>query len=209
MRLRGNLLRPSVTPFAAIAILAGAFAFVACSDNNGDNSSNDPAQSSTATSTAVTPTTLPSTSTPGAEPTNPAGVTPPREADKTYARQLCTSLDAYLNSFLQEAAKDPGLLTDEAKLLKIAGPAISGLGKDLQKATPPADLKDYHNQLVTKTREVSEKVANGRITSVAEIANVTAGIKPPSKAIQDRLQAAIGETKECQASFLAGGLFGG
>ena len=207
MRLRGNLLRSSVTPFAALATLAGAFAFVACSDNNSNNS-DDPAESSSATSTTVTPTTLPPTSTPGAEPTSPAGVTPPREADKTYARQLCTSLDAYLHGFLQEAAKDPALLTDETKLLKIAGPAITGLGNDLQKATPPADLKDYHNQLVAKTREVSEKVANGRITSVAEIANVTTGIKPPSKAIQDRLRAAIGETKECQDSILAGGLFG-
>lgn len=192
MPLRRQRRPLALSAFAAVTILAGAFVLSACS-NNGDK----PADSATATAPAETTATAGSTSGGSAS-----------DADKTYAKQLCTSLNSYLGTFLQEASKDSSLLTDETKLLKIAGPAISGLGNDLQKVTPPADVKEYHDQLVAKAKEVSQKVQSGQISSIADIANVTAGVKAPPKAIRDRLQAAANDTKECQQSLLAGSLFG-
>ena len=191
-----RLRRPlALSAFAAVTILAAAFVLSACS-NNGDK----PADSATATAPAETTATAGSTS---------GGSANASDADKTYAKQLCTSLNSYLGTFLQEASKDSSLLTDETKLLKIAGPAISGLGNDLRKVTPPADVKEYHDQLVAKAKEVSQKVQSGQISSIADIANVTSGVKAPPKAIRDRLQAAANDTKECQQSLLAGSLFGG
>ena len=195
MPLRGQRRPLALSAFAAVTILAGAFVLSACS-NNGDK----PADSATATAPAETTATAGSTS---------GGSANASDADKTYAKQLCTSLNSYLDTFLQEASKDSSLLTDETKLLKIAGPAISGLGNDLQKVTPPADVKEYHDQLVGKAKEVSQKVQSGQISSIADIANVTTGVKAPPKAIRDRLQAAANDTKECQQSLLAGSLFGG
>lgn len=195
MPLRGQIRPLALSAFAAVTILAGAFVLSACG-NNGDK----PADSATATAPAETTATAGSTS---------GGSANASDADKTYAKQLCTSLNSYLGTFLQEASKDSSLLTDETKLLKIAGPAISGLGNDLQKVTPPADVKEYHDQLVAKAKEVSQKVQSGQISSIADIANVTAGVKAPPKAIRDRLQAAANGTKECQQSLLAGSLFGG
>ena len=191
-----RLRRPlALSAFAAVTILAGAFVLSACS-NNGDK----PADSATATAPGETTATAGSTS---------GGSANASDADKTYAKQLCTSLNSYLGTFLQEASKDSSLLTDETKLLKIAGPAISGLGNDLRKVTPPADVKEYHDQLVAKAKEVSQKVQSGQISSIADIANVTSGVKAPPKAIRDRLQAAADDTRECQQSLLAGSLFGG
>ncbi|MEO6042684.1 MAG: hypothetical protein ABIQ47_02020 [Tepidiformaceae bacterium] len=195
MPLRGQLRPLALSAFAAITILAGAFVLSACS-NNGDK----PADSATGTAPAETTGTAGSTS---------GGSASANDADKTYAKQLCTSLNSYLDTFLQEASKDSSLLTDETKLLKIAGPAISGLGNDLQKVTPPADVKEYHDQLVAKAKEVSQKVQSGQISSIADIANVTTGVKAPPKAIRDRLQAAANDTKECQQNLFAGSLFGG
>ena len=193
---RGQRRPLALSAFAAVTILAGAFVLSACS-NNGDK----PADSATATAPGETTATAGSTTSGGSANAS--------DADKTYAKQLCTSLNSYLDTFLQEASKDSSLLTDETKLLKIAGPAISGLGNDLQKVTPPADVKEYHDQLVAKAKEVSQKVQSGQISSIADIANVTSGVKAPPKAIRDRLQAAANDTKECQQSLLAGSLFGG
>ena len=193
MPLRRQRRPLALSAFAAVTILAGAFVLSACS-NNGDK----PADSATATAPAETTGT-----------TTSGGSASVNDADKTYAKQLCTSLNSYLGTFLQEASKDSSLLTDETKLLKIAGPAISGLGNDLRKVTPPADVKEYHDQLVAKAKEVSQKVQSGQISSIADIANVTSGVKAPPKAIRDRLQAAANDTKECQQSLLAGSLFGG
>ena len=69
-------------------------------------------------------------------------------------------------------------------------------------------MKQYHDQLIAKTQEVSRKVQDGTIKSVAEIANVTTGIKAPPKNVETRLQAAANQTNECQNSLLAGSLFG-
>ena len=192
---RGQRRPLALSAFAAVTILAGAFVLSACS-NNGDK----PADSATATAPGETTGIAGSTS---------GGSANANDADKTYAKQLCTSLNSYLDTFLQEASKDSSLLTDETKLLKIAGPAISGLGNDLQKVTPPADVKEYHDQLVAKAKEISRKVQNGQISSIVDIANVTSGVKAPPKAIRDRLQAAANDTKECQQSLLSGSLFGG
>ena len=194
MPLRRQRRPLALSAFAAVTILAGAFALSACT-NSGDKPADSATVAGETTATAGSTTS--------------GGSANASDADKTYAKQLCTSLNGYLDTFLQEASKDSSLLTDETKLLKIAGPAISGLGNDLQKVTPPADVKEYHDQLVAKAKEVSQKVQSGQISSIADIANVTSGVKAPPKAIRDRLQAAANDTKECQQSLLAGSLFGG
>lgn len=201
MTFRGRVRPISLSACAVLAIVAGVFVLGGCS--SGSTASANPSASPTAAaaSAAASPPTASGTAAVA------SGAATPTEADKLYARQLCTSLNTYMQQFLQAAAKDPALLTDEKKLLLLAGPAIASLSQDLQKATPPADMADYHNQLIAKAKEVSAKVETGQITKVADISNVTAGVKAPPKAVQDRLQAAITQTAECQGSLLAGSLF--
>ncbi len=203
MKFRGKLRPFTFATFTSLTLLA-AFAFAGCSDSNDTPPATKTSSPGNATSNATG-----GSATAGAGSPATSGDAAPTDADRVYAKQLCTSLNNYLNDFLQKASTDPALLTDESKLLKVAGPAISSLGKELKTATPPADVKQYHDELIAKTQEVSRKVQDGTITSVAELASVTTGIKTPPKNVEARLQAAANETQECQDSLLAGSLFGG
>lgn len=174
---------------AILALLAGG-----CS--GGDGSPASPAATSTTTQPAVATTA-------------PAPTVPPSGTDKEYASQLCGSLNTYLDAFIKETTKNPDLLSNEARLLKVAAPILANLGTDLARANPPADVKQYHDELVTKVKDVAQQANDGTITTLAEISDITSGVAEPPAEVQARLQAAAADVKECQQSLLSGSLFGG
>ena len=160
------------------------------SENRAAAMSSPPASASTQPPATATPTPLPT-------PT-----------DAEYAAQLCTSLNTYLEAFIKETTKDPTLLDNEAKLLKVAAPILAALGDDLARATPPDDVAPFHQDLVAKVKDVAQKANNGEITTIQQISDITSGVSEPPAETQARLQAAAANVKECQGSLLGGSVFG-
>jgi len=127
--------------------------------------------------------------------------------DKPYAKSLCVSLDAYLAKFLDEAGKDPELLTNQEKTIKVAGPILDDLAKNLSKAKPPKDMAKYHDELVKNVRDVAKKANDGTITSLDQFSDISANVEEPPQDVQDRLSKAARDTPECADSLLGGDLF--
>lgn len=203
MRLPATRFRLATAPGILLLLtLLAALLVAACGggddDDGGDGGSAEP-----------TSTTASGTPEPTKDSDSGSGGTTPTNTDREYAKQLCVSLNSYLDAFLRETSKDAELLSDEAKMLKVAAPILADLGDDLAKAKPPKDVEKYHNELVKQVKEVAQRAKDGKITTLQEISDVTSGVEEPPASVQARLQAASNEVKECQESALGGTLFGG
>jgi hypothetical protein len=130
--------------------------------------------------------------------------------DKEYVKDICVAFNAYMDGALKAFSSDPSSAGDQAALVKKIGPLLETFAKEVAKAKPPRDVKKYHDELVKQTKDSSEKLKSGKITSLSELGQ---GVTPPKDlepAIKARLANAEQDVKECQDGPLAGigGLFG-
>lgn len=206
-----SLLRSRFAGFPPLLLLliVGSFSLLAACGGGNDDSEGNPfdksAESGSGSSSDATPR---ATSPSGGNPSSSGNTNAGTGDDKQYTKSLCVALDAYLTKFLDEAGKDPELLTDQAKTIKIAGPILNSLADDLSKAKPPRDVAQYHDDLVKNVRDVAKRANDGQITSVDEFAGISEGIAEPPAGVQERLSKAAEETPECSGSLLGGSLFG-
>lgn len=146
-----------------------------------------------------------------AKPPTP-GPTPTRgavsESDRAYASAVCSAFGKYLNAFSAETQRDPKLFSDQAKLLKVAGPILETFGKDLDRAKPPKDLANYHDALVERVKTIAAKAKGGIFVTTEELGDISRGAPLPPVTVRDRLAEAAANLPECAKSGGTDALFG-
>ena len=186
MHLPGFLKRP--LPVAAAFLIAIPLVAAAC---GGDETTTTSGAPSAATQTQ----------------SQPQGAT--ASSDATYLKAVCTAANDSVNPVITRLAADPSLLSDQKKLIEAIAPALSDLSSKLREIRPPADLRTYHDQVLTRFDALAGKAKTGQIQGIGDIANLGQGLQPPA-ALRDRIRTAANDLPECQQSLLFGsGFFGG
>lgn len=141
----------------------------------------------------------------GGEVTPPtAGPTPTRapagDADRAYARAVCSAFGTYLGAMGRESQRDPQLFSDQAKLLRVAAPILETFGKDLNKAKPPKDVSNFHTALVQRVETIAKKAKAAQVVSTQELSNISKGAPLPPVTVRGRLAEAARGIPECEQS---------
>lgn len=138
---------------------------------------------------------------------SPVLVGTPTQGDITYAGGLCRAVNTYVAAISAEAAKDPNLFADQAKLLRTAAPILDRFAKDLDKAKAPRDLSKFHDALVKRIEEMAKRAKDGQAPTPEELSRFSKDVPVPPEQVQARLAAAAKQLPEC-ASFGIDNLFG-
>ena len=120
-------------------------------------------------------------------------------SDEDWVAAVCKGFEnfaANIEDAQEEAANlDPGGDVEEEAAKLLADP-IAQLAKDIDKANPPADLKQSHDQLVSALETAAAALKDGNFGILDEIGDTLGNFEPP-QAIRDRISAVAENTASC------------
>jgi hypothetical protein len=113
--------------------------------------------------------------------------------DKDYVAGLCKSMVKFQDSLLsvQKKAGDVKSADDAIKL--IVDP-LESFVKDMEKLSPPSDLKDYHSKAVAQFKDAVDKMKKGKDPSALSGIQVP----DPPKNVSDRLDKVAQANPDCK-----------
>ena len=125
-------------------------------------------------------------------------------SDEDYVKAVCQAgsrleersadLEAELEQIMADADSETEGL---AEVLELTAPLISDFANDLEKANPPADVEEFHEQLVDAFKSIARLTEDGDVEAYLEQSeDAFANFEPP-RAIQDRLNAVAANISEC------------
>jgi hypothetical protein len=135
------------------------------------------------------------------EPSVGAAAAPnaPAPEDGPYVAAVCRAFDAYLGSAAALIVSDPKLAVEQSRFIAEIVPALDALAAGLAAATPPADVRAYHNQVLAAARDAAEGARTGRFTSFDDLNRIGSGVTMPSPETQARMETLAARTAECQS----------
>lgn len=122
-------------------------------------------------------------------------------SDEQYVGAICSALLTFQDDLAKVVAGAKGDETDEEAAKLIVEPLEKYLS-NLKKAKPPADVKEYHNDVVAKTTDAVKKIKEDK--NLDAFNEIQDSKEPPQK-IKDRLNAAAEKNEDCvKADFTFG-----
>ena len=116
-------------------------------------------------------------------------------SDETYVAQICAA-SLKFNNALEAATKNmkPEDLSSADAVAKILAGPFDDYLKALAKATPPKDVKPYHDGVIKAFKDAQEKLKKDP--------NALSGLNPPDppQATKDRLDKVAAKNKDCVAA---------
>jgi hypothetical protein len=119
-------------------------------------------------------------------------------SDETYVAQVCAASLKFSKALDAAMAKlSPSDLAGDALTKALTGP-LDDYVKDLAKATPPKDVKPYHDEIVKTFKNAIDQIKKDPAS--AETAFDTSNLPEPPQAVKDRLDKLAKANKDCIAS---------
>lgn len=127
--------------------------------------------------------------------------------DEDYVAIICkagaefaSSIDKAQDEALAKALADVEDLTDEAAIEKVAAKVmaepVEAFAKAISNAKAPADVKDYHNSVVTQLKTAVKELNAGNVSALDALGDFAT----PPEAVGNRLQAIAEKNADCQAA---------
>ena len=125
-------------------------------------------------------------------------------SDESYVRGLCSAVSS-MQSDAEEAFEDfdPQSVDEIEDALETLQDVFGDFVNDLEDLNPPADVSEYHDQVVEAFQAQEELLEEGTLDALSEFGDFD--VPSPPQAVQDRLSAVAENTSECDD--LGGGGF--
>ena len=161
--------------FGLAALLAALTLFAACGDDDDDTSAGDDDSGSSSSS--------------GGDPSS---------SEEKYVATLCKATLDFTEA-LQKI--DPNDFTDEEKGLEAIKEPYQQFVKDIEKAKPTKELKDYHEQAVTQLKAGLKAIEDGDQDGIEALGD--AEFPEPPADVSARLEKAAQENDDCKEANVA------
>jgi len=117
------------------------------------------------------------------------------EADERYLTELCTGFGQFTEGFL-EAVSDLSNESSDREIQDALEKPIDDLVKAMERAEPPRDVRDYHEDSLDQIKDLQEQVRAGNLEALTR---QDEGVVPePPEEVQARLSAVAANISECQ-----------
>jgi ABC-type glycerol-3-phosphate transport system substrate-binding protein len=117
----------------------------------------------------------------------------PTGSDEKYVTQLCTGFGDFQDSFFKVLTSLTAT-SSEKDVQKALEKPIDDLVKAMERANPPKDVKQYHDDAVKQLQAMQKQIKSGNLDALGD----DEGVFPdPPQDVQDRLAAAAANVKEC------------
>jgi serine/threonine protein kinase len=191
----------TVAGIAVLALLLGIAGSILALRPSGEPAATSPADAAT---TKPVPTRAAALSTPTSKSqvgfsSTPVAVSP--EADEAYVASVCGALLTLQEEFAEIIAASTGGETEAEAAALLLGP-LDRYVLNLKRASPPEDLKPYHDEVVRTTENAVNQVR--REGNLSAFDDAPEPSEPPQK-VQDRLNAAAAANTDCQRADFAFG----
>jgi len=121
--------------------------------------------------------------------------------DEAYVGAICSALLTFQDDVTKVIADASGDETDEEAAVLLVKP-LEAYVKNLKKANPPSDVKEYHEDIVSKTEDAVKKIKDDKNLDAF---NDIGDPKDPPQDIKDRLNDAASKNQDCiKADFTFG-----
>ena len=127
-------------------------------------------------------------------------------SDEEYVKAVCQAVNRSVERSAEIEDEIDEIMAgadneDEAleEVFKLTAKPISDFANDLAKAKPPADMKEFHDQVVDAFKTHAKQLEDGDREALVRSAGAFDFLEPP-QAIQDRLNAVAANTSECDDS---------
>jgi ABC-type glycerol-3-phosphate transport system substrate-binding protein len=119
-------------------------------------------------------------------------------SDDEYVEAYCGAILEFQEDFIEAVQNASGDESPEEQVEIVLGPLEAYLD-NLKEANPPADVAEYHGQVVAATEEAIDRIQQERnLDSLADLEP-----EPPPEEIQGRLSAAAADNETCQEAEVA------
>ena len=124
-------------------------------------------------------------------------------SDEDYVKAVCQATSRFVErsaDFDDEVAQIMADADNEAegraKVLELTVEPVSDFANDLEKANPPADVKEFHDQVVGDWKALAKAQEDGDLEAYGEAADGFTDFEAP-QAVRDRLNAVAASNSEC------------
>lgn len=114
--------------------------------------------------------------------------------DQAYVAAICKAQLGFFQDLDKAINESTGDET-EAQVVEILTPALDRWVAGIRNARPPADIRDYHNEVV---RVASDAVNRIKETKSVDALDTLDSIPEAPAAVRDRLNAIARDNKDCQ-----------
>jgi len=114
--------------------------------------------------------------------------------DKDYVAAICKAQLGFFED-LEKAVKESTGDETEAQVVEILAPALDRWVAAIRNARPPADVRDYHNEVVRVAADAVNRIKQTRSVDALDTLD---SIPDAPAAVRDRLNAVAKENADCR-----------